>query len=171
MHTIASAVCVLLFVAPATFRSAGPAQIEIDRTLVRIYGVPIMASDVRQARLMHLVDPGDGGDRAAQTALENRLLMLREVTRGGIQGPDSGAIAARRRAWTGRLPGGFDQNATMARAGMTTGALEQWFADDVRIEEYLSRRFGQVGDPRRAERVSEWIRDLRRRAGLELDPR
>jgi len=167
MQAITSALCVLLF-APVAFGTPARAQVEIDRTLVRVYGVPIMASDVRQARLMHLLD---GDDRAVQTALENRLLVLREVTRGGAQAPESDAVVARRRAWTQKLPGGFDQRASMARTGMTAGALEQWFADDVRIEDYLSRRFGQAGDPRRAERVNEWIRDLRRRAGLELGER
>jgi hypothetical protein len=151
----------------AACAGAAGAQVEIDRTLVRVYGVAIMASDVRQARLLHLVTAADDSDRATQTALENRLLMLREVSRGGAPSPEADAVGARRAAWTAALPPGFDVSATMARAGMSATALAAWFSDDARIEGYVTRRFGQAGDPRRAERVDEWIRDLRHRAGLD----
>lgn len=167
MRTLVIA-ALLAFAAPGSGRAnALAAQVEIDRTLQRVYGIPIMASDVRQARLMRLLPDAADTDRAIQTALENRLLMLREVSRGGSPVPEEDAVAMRRRTWEGTLPAGFDVEATMTRAGMNPSLLEAWFRDDVRIEEYVTRRFGQAADPRRAERIDEWIRDLRRRAGID----
>jgi hypothetical protein len=60
--------------------SAAGAQ-EIDRLLVRVNGAVLMQSDIRQARALKLV-PDTGSDEATQRALENRLLMLGEVSRG-----------------------------------------------------------------------------------------
>lgn len=167
MRAIGLALCAMVILSWSGRVEVTRAQVEIDRTLERIYGVPIMASDVRQARLLHLFAASEDSDRAIQTALENRLLVLREVTRGGSQQPASSAVAERRRSWSATLPPGFDVEAVMVRAGMNADALDTWFGDDVRIDEYLTRRFGQAADPRRAGRIDEWVRDLRRRAGLE----
>jgi hypothetical protein len=143
------------------------AQVELDRTVQRVYGTAIMASDVRQARLLRLV-PGAADDGAVLEAIENRLLQLREVSRGQVGEPEAGTVAARRAAWQAAWPAGTDVAALFVRAGMSDQALDGWFRDDLLIAAYVERRFGPADDPRRAERVDGWVRDLRQRAGLPV---
>jgi hypothetical protein len=140
-------------------------QIELDRTLQRVYGTAIMSSDVRQARLLRLV-PGAADDTAVLTAIENRLLMMREVTRGQVAEPAAVDVASRRAAWTATLPAGTDLAALLVRTGMTDAGLDGWFRDDLLLEAYQTQRFGPADDPRRAARLAEWLGDLRHRAGL-----
>jgi hypothetical protein len=149
----------------AGLAAAAAAQVEVDRTLQRVYGTPIMASDVRQVRLLKLV-PEAGSDAAALTALENRLLILREVSRVAAPEPDREAIQARRGAWAAGWPPGTDLGALMARVGMTDQALDGWFRGDLQIAAYLDQRFGTPDAAGRASRLAEWITELRRRANI-----
>ncbi len=146
--------------------ASGAAQVEIDRTLQRVYGTAIMFSDVREAILLKLLPEAGAGESAVLTALENRLLMLREVSRAASAEPDQGAIAARRRTWTASWPPGTDLPALMARAGTTDQALDGWFRDDLRMTTYVDQRFGVQADAARAGRIAEWVTELRRRANL-----
>ena len=70
-------------------------QVELDRTLERVYGSVVMTSDVRQVRLLKLVDAGADTDAAAQAAIENRLLIMRELSRGTVPEPAAERIAER----------------------------------------------------------------------------
>lgn len=144
------------------------AQIEVDRTLQRVNGVAIMTSDVREARVLKLVPEASGSDAAVLTALENRLLMLQEVSRVEADAPGSEAIAERRRAWVASWPPGTDLRALMARVGTTDQALDGWFRDDLLIGAYLNQRFGQQADAARASRIADWIAGLRRRANIKV---
>jgi hypothetical protein len=139
------------------------AQVEIDKTLSRVYGAAVMASDVRQAKLLRLV-PEATSDDAVLTALENRLLMLRETANNERLEPSKEAIQAAKDAWRRAWPQGTDPAALMGRAGMTEQTLDGWFRDDLRVAAYLDQRFGTVAD--RDSRISSWISDLRRRANL-----
>jgi len=141
-------------------------QVEIDRTLQRIYGVVLMASDVRQARLLKLVPPSERGDAGIQTALENRLLVLHELSRVPLTPATDETVAARRKAWEATHQAGTDLPALMTRAGMSDKGLETWLRDDIRIEQYLDQRFGQLPDAQRTTRINDWIRSLRHRAGI-----
>jgi len=141
-------------------------QVEVDRTLERIYGSVVMASDVRQVRLLKLADGGADTDAAAQTTIENRLLIMRELSRGTAPEPAAERIAEKREAWRKTWPASTDVPALLSRAGMSAQALDGWFRDELKIEAYLADRYPQTGDPRRAERISTWINDLRRRANL-----
>lgn len=146
---------------------AGAAQqVEVDRTLQRVNGTPIMASDVREARLLKLVPEAAAGDEAVQRALENRVLMLGEVSRTTPVVPGGDAIAARRRAWTASWPPGTDLPALMMRVGTTDQALDGWFRDELQIAAYLDQRFGVQADAARAARIAEWIAEMRKRANL-----
>jgi hypothetical protein len=49
---------------------------------------------------------------------------------------------------------------------MTDQTLDAWFRDDLKVEAYLTQRFGQPGDPARDRRIGPWLADLRRRANL-----
>ena len=137
-------------------------QVVLDRTVQRVYTSTIMSSDVRQAKLLKLV-PDVSSDDAVLTALENRLLMLREAGPGRGE-PDPKAIAERRQVWTASWPAGTDLPALMTRAGMTDQALDGWFRDELRIAQYLDQRFGQL--PERAGRIATWLQGLRQRAYL-----
>ena len=143
-------------------------QVELDRTLQRVHGSVIMASDVRQAKLLKLVpEAGAGDDAAVQTALENRLLILHELARAALKDPAPDAIAARRTAWTTSWPPGTDTAALMTRAGMNDQAMNGWCRDELRIAEYLEQRFGQRAAGERAKLMADWLADLRRRANLK----
>jgi hypothetical protein len=149
-----------------TATGARAQQVEIDRTLQRVGGTPIMLSDVREARLLKLVPEAGGSDDAILTALENRLLMLSEASRMPANEPAPELIAARRQAWRATWPAGTDVPALMVSAGTTDQDLDGWFRDDLRIATYLDQRFGQAMDATRTKRVSDWLVELRRRANL-----
>jgi hypothetical protein len=137
--------------------------IEIDRTLQRVHGTPIMASDVRQARLLRLVEAAATDDEILR-ALENRLLVLHETARNERIEPKAEAIQARRKDWVAAWPAGTDLPALLARAGATDQWLDGWFRDELRIAAYLDQRFGRT--PERTMRIEAWLNDLRRRANL-----
>jgi hypothetical protein len=142
--------------------SAAGAQ-EIDRLLVRVNGAVLMQSDIRQARALKLV-PDTGSDEATQRALENRLLMLGEVSRGGPVAVDDGELNARRSRWAASV--GPDADAQLARHGMTRASLDAWLRDDARVEAYVRQTFGDPADPAKARSVAAWVDRLRQRAGL-----
>lgn len=144
-----------------------PQAVEIDRTVEHVYGTAIMASDIRQAKQLRLLSEADATDDRILTALENRLLLLREAARQATSAqPSTAAIAARRQAWTGSWPAGTDMAALLKTGGMTDQALDGWFRDDLRISAYIDLRFGATADDARAKRVAEMISELRRRANL-----
>jgi hypothetical protein len=140
--------------------------VEIDRTLQRVNGTSIMTSDVRQARLLRLINPPPGSDDAILAALENRLLMLSEAVRAAVAEPAAAQIAARRQSWAASWPSASELAGQIQRAGMSDRALDGWFRDEFRIETYLEQRFPP--DPKRDERIAAWIRDLRTRANLPI---
>ena len=149
-----------------TAPALGAQQVELDRTLERIYDSVVTTSDVRQVRILKLAEGGADTDAVAQTTIENRLLIMRELARGTVQEPAPERIAEKREAWRKTWPASTDIPALLARAGMSTQALDGWFRDELRIEAYLAERFPQTADSRRAERINAWINDLRRRANL-----
>jgi hypothetical protein len=143
----------------------GAQQIQLDRTLQRVYDQAIMTSDVREARLLRLV-PDTSSDDTVQRALENRLLILHEMARSQPVDPGRDAVAARRRTWTSAWPAGTDVAAIMTKCGTTEQALDSWFRTDLELESFLTGRFGQPGDPARDQKIADWIADLRKRANL-----
>jgi len=158
--------CVPLLFAHLVTVPAPPQAIEIDRTLQHVYGVAIMASDIRQVKLLRLLPDIEMSDDRILAALENRLLLLREVSRQSTTQPPPAAIAQRRQTWAGAWPAGTDLPGLMAKAGMNDQAVDGWFRDDLRIAAYLDLRFGVTADQARATRLAEWITELRRRANL-----
>jgi hypothetical protein len=135
------------------------AQASLDRLLSRVNGVAITASDVSQARTLKLV-ADTSSDEACQRELENRILVLGEVSRGAaLDSIDDAAVAEHRRSWEASLGAPADQ--LMSRADMSERALQAWLRDDLRIRAFLQRQFGG-----RPGAVSDWIARLRERAGL-----
>lgn len=149
----------------------------IDRVLAVAAGDVIMLSDVRAARRLALVDAGSASDpdRAALSRLIDRALMLDEVNRYAPPEPETGAIDRAVAAVRAR----FDSDAAFASAlhelGLEERQLRETVRQDLRIREYLDRRF--AGDSREQiqSAVDEWLVGLRRRADVvdlyETQPR
>jgi hypothetical protein len=157
---VSSLVAALLAASPVV------AQIEVDRIVSRVSGRIITQSDVRQARILKLVDDLSS-EAAIRRGLETRLLILHELDRAAALppvGPDE--LTARRREWEGSV-GGEAPGADMLRqSGMAEADFVSWLRDDLRIRAYLRRQFGMLGDTERNRAVADWTNRLRQRADL-----
>ena len=140
------------------------AQVVTDRQLSRVNGDVIMESDVRQAKLLKLVSASATTDDAILVELENRRLVLAEVARAAPAEPTADEVASRRRQWESALGG--SATALLAQAGMSEASLTSWLRDDVRMDRYLTRRFAAAPNP--AAEIDQWIKSLRKRAGLKI---
>jgi hypothetical protein len=139
------------------------AQQVIDRVLVRFGGDIVTSLDVRQARLLKLIQPEPADDQAYVDALVNRRLILADLKRNPPPDPAADAIEAKYREWSARVgpvaPAEMEHR--LADAGMSEAELRGWLRDDLRIQTYLADRFGA----RQAD-LGAWIATLRQRAGL-----
>ncbi len=144
------------------FSVALPAQQVLDHVVLRFGGDIVTQLDVRQARLLKLVDAANDTDEAYVTALVNRKLMLAEVRRNPPAEPTAEAVDARYRAWSRTLGDGVDPANRLARAGMTDAGVRGWLRDDMRLEAYETQRFGS-----RSANLASWLGVLRQRAGLQ----
>jgi hypothetical protein len=140
--------------------ATAPAQQVLDRVILRFGSEIVTSLDVRQARLLKLVDVPSDTDDAYVTALVNRRLMLSEVRRNPPPEPAAESVEARYRDWSRGLGG--DPADRLARAGMTDAGLRAWLSDDIRLQGYLANRFGG-----RSADVASWLAVLRQRAGLQ----
>jgi hypothetical protein len=142
------------------------AQFELDRILSRVNGKIITRSDVRQAQLLKLVDEV-GTEVQTQHALENRLLLLGELSRVSLPPATSGELEARRREWEASLGGSANAARQLSQAGMSGPDLDNWLRDDLRIQAYLKRQYGAIPDQDRNRAIAESLARLRTRAGLD----
>jgi len=141
------------------------AQTELDRIVARVNNRIITQSDVRQARLLRLVDDTSSDDTVCR-GLENRMLILAEIARAAPLAPSTDAeLSARRADWERHL-GSAKPADLLSQAAMSESALQMWLRDDVRIEAHLKRQFGSVPEAERARATAEWVARLRQRAGL-----
>ena len=138
------------------------AQGVVDQVIVRFEGEIITRLDVRQARMLKLVDAAGDSDQAYVDALVNRRLILADIKRTPPPDPSPGDIESRRQQWPQRVGAGGNFDDLLARAGMSDASLRGWIRDDLRVQAYLSTRFAD----RSAERDS-WISMLRQRAGMK----
>ena len=137
----------------------------IDETLATVNGQVIMSSDLRQARQFKLIRLGDGSDAAILFELENRMLVLTQISRSAVSDPSADEVKARRAEWEASLGPGVTPAALLARSSMKEADLTTWLRDDVRIQKYEKQLFGSQADP--AAAISKWILGLRARAGLK----
>jgi hypothetical protein len=141
-------------------------QVEMDRIVSRVDGRILTQSDVDQARRLKLVDDASS-DLAVRRALENRFLILGELSRSGSGRPPTDAeIAARRAEWAATLGGAAAASSALSHDGMNDADLTGWMRDDVRIRAYLQRQFGMLTEGDRARAQGDWIGRLRLRANL-----
>jgi hypothetical protein len=140
------------------------AQTELDRIVSRVNNRIITSSDVRQARLLQLVDD-TSSEESTRRALENRLLILSDMTRlSGLPPTTDEELASRRRQWESRVGGRGAE--LLNKAGMSEKGLDGWLSDDLRIQAYLQRQFGGLPEADRSRAADDWIGRLRQRAGL-----
>lgn len=151
MHRLALAI---LLVTPTA------AQTVLDQVLLRFGSEIVTKLDVRQARMLKLVDVPNDSDEAYVDAIANRRLILAELRRAAPAEPQAQALDNAMRTWTARMGGGDIADA-LSRAGMTDTELRAWLKDDLRVQAYVSDRFGG----RQADFAS-WVSTLRQRAGL-----
>jgi hypothetical protein len=136
------------------------AQVLLDRVLFKFGTEIVTLLDVRQARMLKLVDATQETDQAYVEALVNRRLMLSEVRRTASPEPGDQAVDARYAEWQRRL-GATDVRALLVQAGMSEAGSRAWIRDDVRLQTYLNVRFaGRQTD------LANWIVTLRQRAGI-----
>ena len=158
-----SGICLLILLAvPIVVQT----QAELDRIVARVNNRIITQSDVRQARMLQLVDD-TGSDDATRRALENRILILGDLSRSSSLPPTSGDdLAARHKQWESRVGGRSRGTQLLDEAGMTEKGLDAWLSDDLRIRAYLQRQFGALPEADRSRAAEDWIARLRQRAGL-----
>jgi hypothetical protein len=136
------------------------AQQELDRVLVRFGNDMVTQLDVRQARMLKLFAGVGDSEQAYFDALVNRRLMLADLRRASVAEPAPDAVEAKYREWQARVgPGATD---LLAQAGMTDAELRGWLRDDLRLQTYVSERFGG-----RDAEIDSWLSVLRQRAGLK----
>ena len=138
----------------------------IERTLALVGGEAITLSDVRGALALGLVDVPAAADQipAATKRLIDRALMLREVERYTPAEPALADVDARLEAMRERFASADAARAALASAGRSEALVRAWLRDDLRIEAYLQQRFAAAESAeRRAELITDWISDLRRR--------
>ena len=141
------------------------APVELDHIVSTVNSTKIWKSDVRQARMLKLCGPDVTHEDAVLTELQNRALVLAEMTRAQAYEPTAEALATKRREWEGSL-GTTEIDKLLSRAGMNAREVEAWLRTDLRIQRFLSDRFSTLPPDQREARQRDWIRDLRARAGL-----
>jgi hypothetical protein len=130
------------------------AQVVIDRALLRVSGAietVITQLDVREARLLRLVDVQEATDEAIADQLVSRRLMLAELARVPTPEPTQEAFDAHRTEWRQSLGPNADVAALQASVGMSDAARAAWLRDDLRLRALIDRQFRAEAQPMRSE--------------------
>src|SRR5262245_15336560 len=115
---------VVVLSAPYTQQALAPdAPVELDHIVSTVNTTKIWKSDVRQARMLKLCGPDVTQDDAVLTELQNRALILQEMSRAQPYEPTADALAARRREWEGSL-GTTEIDPLLTRAGMNAREVD-----------------------------------------------
>jgi hypothetical protein len=131
--------------ATAPVRAQG---VVVDRVLAVVDGQVVTLSDVRTARALRLVNAGE--EPAVLDALIDRLLVVAEATRYGVQEPTAGTIEATIAALKQTL-GEERVRALLREGGWSEAVLRQHVRDDSIAASYLEQRFAATGMPTDSE--------------------
>lgn len=147
---------------------ASAADEVIDRVLAIAGGEIIMLSDVRAARELRRVDPGDAGDptRVVLRQLIDRALVLAEVDRFAPPEPTPAVVAAALDGVVVRFPSERDFDATLERLGLNRAIVAELLKEDLRIRAYLDQRFTATTIDEQQTMIDSWISGLRRRGDV-----
>lgn len=143
--------------------SIAAAQQLLDRVVARVGTTPITQTDVEAALAFGVVERLDGSDaRTPVQQMIDRRLMLNEVNRFPPAEPTDSALAelvARMREAAGP-----DAEIVMKRTGVDDKRLTDMARDTLRIQAYLTQRFGT--GPRADQQIARWQDDLRMRGDV-----
>ncbi|MGE3842482.1 MAG: hypothetical protein AB7I50_12925 [Vicinamibacterales bacterium] len=120
----------------------------IDALLATVGTHVIMLSDVRMAQALGLVEGADL--RAILARLVDRSLMLAEVERFQPPQPASTRVAAAFETLRARI-GAEAFAAALRTNGFDEPYIHSFVMDTLRLEAYLSQRFGALADPSEEE--------------------
>ncbi len=128
------------------------AQEVIDRLMATVNGQVITLSDVRAALALGVVEsqPPDV-EGAATRQLIDRTLILQEVARFSPPEPTADAIDAHIGRMKERFRTAAEFEAMAAATGLEPLRLRDLARDDLRIQSYLTQRFGASGTPTEEE--------------------
>ena len=138
----------------------------LDRILAIVDGQIIMHSDVRAFIDLGLVDIPAGPSQEVEvlTWLIERRVVLDQVNRFVVAEPDPSAVDRRLDLVRSQVPGDAELELILDRVGLAPADLRQLVADDLRRDAYLVDRFEVVADGLREAAISDWVKDLVRRA-------
>lgn len=163
--------CIVAFVMSAFCLAsvcAADADEVIDRVLAVAGGDVLTLSDVRVARELGLVEPGNAPDpiRAVLGPLIDRALVLAEVNRFAPPEPTAQAIAAALDSVEARFGTTPAFDAAMARLGIDRPFVRDLLRESLRIRAYLDQRF--TADTPGGQRllIDQWVAGLRRRSDV-----
>jgi hypothetical protein len=149
---------------------AGSARADevIDRVFAVVAGDLIMQSDVRAARELGLVTPGNAADpdRAVLAQLIDRALILDEVERYAPPEPSGEALDRAFADVRSRFSSAEAFAAALDRAGLELQQLRAILRQDLRIMTYLDQRFAGETPERGVSIVAAWVAGLRSRATI-----
>lgn len=122
----------------------------IDRVLAVVAGQPITLSDVRGAITFGLapgVPAGEDVEQSVLNSLIDRQLQLLEVNRYLPPEPTGAEMDARLAAIRARFQSEAAFQAALTETGLSPDLLRALVRDNIRIENYLSQRFGMGLEP------------------------
>ncbi len=121
----------------------------IDRVLAVVSGSVITLSDARGAVLLGLVDVKGAADPtgAAVTALIDHELVLEEVNRSVVPEPDPALVTQRIARIHERFADPEAYRSALAASGLDEAGVHQLALEDVRVTQYINRRFEAVLPP------------------------
>jgi len=134
-------------------------QVKIESILKYVNDDFVTTLEVRQARLLDLVDPASKTDDEIAMRIIERRLELAEIKRVAPRDPAPPAVQARRAEWEATL-GGANVANLLREAGMSEVNLTNWLRDDVRIQTYEEQVFGARATPTRAEMLDYFQRHI-----------
>lgn len=151
-----------LFALFAFFAVPASAQQLLDRVVARVGTVAITQTDVDAAVAFGIVEPKTADGRDPVKQMIDRRLILGEVSRFPPPEPTEDAVngqLAKMKAAAG------DQAApVMKRTGVDEKRLSEFARETLRIQAYLSQRFGS--GPRAEQQRTQWLEGLRARGDV-----
>lgn len=138
------------------------AQQQLDRVVARVATVAITQTDLDAAVAFGIVEskPADGREPVKQ--MIDRRLILDEVNRFPPPEPTEDAINGQLAKM--KVAAGDQAAAVMKRTGVDEKRLSEFARETLRIQAYVSQRFGSGA--RAEQQRAQWLDDLRARGDV-----
>jgi len=127
-------------------------QVRIDAILKYVNDDFVSLLDVRQARLLKLVDlSGSPTDNDVAMRIVERRLELADIARTAPKPVTPQALQQRHADWEASVGGAAKVPDLLRQAGMSEQDLDNWLRDDVRLQMYVDDVFLPRATPSRSE--------------------